>query len=221
MVEEIGDSTMLDIICPTCQKLLHVPAHFAGSTGKCTQCGGRIIVPGPGDFPGGRTREDILREQRGEPISSGFEGGAAVPVPDGVRLGAGMVASETERGGRARASIMRMIVLAGLLLVVLACVLPAIVIGYSAETKPPDPVKKPVLPVARGVLQERPLEEAPRGAEGPAEGDRQVYVTNEETFYHEASCAQLGETAAEMPLKEALAASLKPCVHCIGAEIEN
>ena len=145
---------MIHVTCPHCQRALRIPAHFAGTRGRCNSCGGPVLVPGVAAQ--GRSREEILREQQGEPVWTGFDGGTAIPAPDGIRLGAGMLAAEGETGSRAWASLGRMLVLAIILGLVAACVLPALVIGFSAETAPSEPVRKPVLPVARGAAPGAP-----------------------------------------------------------------
>lgn len=147
---------MIRVTCPQCQKTLQIPDQFAGTSGTCTECGGRILVP-----EGGRSREEILRDQQGEAWSLAGDFNGPPIRPDGIRIGAGMLATEAGQGGRARASMGRMAALGCLLLILAACALPAIVIGFSAETKPPEPAQKPVVPTARGTLPTPPQEAAP------------------------------------------------------------
>lgn len=133
-----------------------------------------------------------------------------------------------------------MLVLAVILGLIVACVLPALVIGFSAETAPPEPARKPVLPVARGLAMDettvpeappepikRPAPDAPTAPHAPATdaptsdagGELEsgtVYVTRTGERYHQATCPHLRESRMSMGLTEARAQGLKPCQACGG-----
>lgn len=40
-----GGESVVPMDCPHCLRALRIPARFAGQTGRCTHCGGRITVP--------------------------------------------------------------------------------------------------------------------------------------------------------------------------------
>src|SRR5579871_3268180 len=62
----------ISVTCGACKKQFSVPDHYAGKTGKCTQCGAPILAPSPPSFGS----DDQL---------GSFDGKAPAPPPQVVK----------------------------------------------------------------------------------------------------------------------------------------
>jgi hypothetical protein len=49
---------MIAFACPTCEAPIKVADELAGRTGKCSKCGGRMVVPGPSEAVAARASVD-------------------------------------------------------------------------------------------------------------------------------------------------------------------
>jgi hypothetical protein len=177
--------------CPACRQRLSIPDEFAGQSGRCNFCGSAIVVaPSSTVDPGVADREGRV---------SPF---AAPRRP--IRLGAGMVANEVDHAGGAGASLGRIVLLSVLALIITACILPAVVIGFSTETTPPVKPRPTVVPETRG------------GGPSPATAGPTVYVTSDGGVYHKADCTLAAGRARAISLQEARAAGRVPCGSCGG-----
>lgn len=107
---------MLTVICPNCKQTLRVPERFAGQTGACKKCGGRIIIPPmaipvhDGEPPSdSRTRNEIENEPG--PVLS-----AAASLPDRNQSQRGPIVASSPAKKDAHPSLFSYIVAAILLL---------------------------------------------------------------------------------------------------------
>lgn len=222
--QDTGD--VISLLCPKCGWDLRIPAQFAGQSGTCNRCGAAIHVPDGGLSPAARAR--IHGQQVDAPMSPSGRSSSASLRPD-----VGMIATEASGNGGAWGSLGRMALLLGLLLVIVACVLPALVIGFSAETEPAEkpPRRAVVLPSVGGAPSSDALSsDGPQVEPGTVEGrtgaalvdadsgdlNRTVYVTRSGHRYHRAGCRHLATGDAGILLGAARARGLTPCGTCGG-----
>ncbi len=171
---------MLEISCPHCGEVLHVPEKYAGQTGRCKHCGGAVAVPPlEGEGGGEDTRERV--DNTVAPASFGHYSRAAeerwedpaaqAPAEEEPAVqppAAGKPATfkiedlpqevrekyEMRRKQRRR-QLIKMGALAGVVLLVALLVLPLVLGGWAGENA--DETESPA------------VEQAP--AEDPAPGD--------------------------------------------------
>lgn len=200
---------MISVQCPACRQGLNIPDEFAGQTGRCNYCGSVVLVPNP--------------------LSATLPNSALSDLPFSAprrpaRPGAGMIANEVEHAGGAGASLGRIVVFGVLALVLAACVLPAIVMGFTAETAPEKSFRKPSLPVARGrnlpnavtPPAEAPvLVATPEPAQTPpVDENRIVMVGAKGGTYHQTNCGLVTAGARATTLRKALDEGLEACPDC-------
>lgn len=203
---------MISVECPACRQGLNIPDEFAGQSGRCNYCGSVVVVP--------------------DPTSGVVPSSALVDLPyttprRPARPGAGMVANEADYSGGAGASLGRIAFLGVLLLIVTACVLPALVLGFSVKTAPEDKSYRPRnIPAVRGgggSAAQVPKVVTPPAAPSPdpvalapVDEKRIVVVGSEGGTYHKPDCRLAGAGARAMTLRKALDRALKPCPTCGG-----
>ena len=135
-----------------------------------------------------------------------------------------MIANEAEHAGGAGASLGRILVLGVLALVLTACVLPAIVMGFTTESKPQETFHKRSIPSARGadnpIAVSRPalspvLEAAPEPIQTPPIDEKRiVMVGSKGATYHQTGCGLVTAGARATTLGKALEEGLEACPDC-------
>lgn len=55
-------ATYIQLICPSCSRLLSIPSSYAGQSGTCNSCGGRLVVPEPEEYLAGEDVEEPVEE---------------------------------------------------------------------------------------------------------------------------------------------------------------
>lgn len=144
-----------------------------------------------------------------------------------ARPGAGMIANEVEHEGGAGAGLGRILLFAFFALAVAACILPALVIGFGAETAPEEKTGRPrSIPAARGTKAPAtlvPQTEAPVAEVSPAPlqpvpvDEKRIVLTGPEGgTYHKPDCRLAGEGSRATTLRKALDRGLTPCPNCGG-----
>ena len=206
---------MIQMVCPACHEHLNIPDEFVGRSGRCNFCGSAIVVSPESDSGG---------------PSTAFEGGAASPYAAPrrpVRPGAGMVANEADHAGGVGANLGRIVLLGVFLLIITACVLPAVVIGFSTKTAPEEKSYRPrSIPAVRGggvSTTQEPKVVSPTAAPSPdpvvtapVDEKRIVVVGSQGGTYHKPDCRLAGAGARALTLRKALDRDLKPCPTCGG-----
>lgn len=185
---------MLLFSCPTCHQSLQIPEQYAGTTGRCNFCGGAILVPVPGERSGGDDCPEVAPDFYATPRRT-------------ARPGAGMLANEADYRGAHSFSVWRAGVLGCGLLLLAATLLPALIIGFAAQTAPPPETRPRSVPTARGAAPERP---AP-AVSAPVD---LVYILPTGDRYHRATCTLVTEGGAEISVAEARARGLSACAVC-------
>lgn len=200
---------MISVECPACRQGLNIPDEFAGQSGRCNYCGSVVLVPSP--------------------LSGAAPTSALSDLPFSTprrpaRPGAGMIANEAEHAGGAGSSLARILVLGIAVLALTACVLPAIVMGFTAETAPEESFRKPSLPVARGrnvpnaatPPTEAPvLVATPEPVQAPPlDENRIVMVGAKGETYHSTNCGLVTAGARATTLRKALDQGLEACPDC-------
>lgn len=206
------DGIVISVECPACRQGLNIPDEFAGQSGRCNYCGSIVVVPDP---------------TSGVASSSALADLPFATPRHPARPGAGMIANEVEHEGGAGASLGRILLLAFLALAVTACILPALVIGFSAEPAPEEKAGRPrSIPAARGAnapATPAPNAEAPVAELSPAPvppvpvDEKRIVLTNPEgRTYHKQDCRLAGEGSRATTLRKALDRGLTPCPNCGG-----
>lgn len=185
---------MIVFPCPSCRQPLQIPEQYAGTTGRCNFCGGAILVPGPGVVAGGEDCPEVVPDFYATPRRA-------------ARPGAGMLANEADYRGARSFSVWRAGVLGCGLLLLTATLLPALVIGFAAQTTPPPETRPRAVPTARGAAP------APAAPAVPAPAER-VYILATGGEYHRATCAALQGGGVEVSVAEARARGLSACAAC-------
>lgn len=201
---------MIAVECPACRQGLNIPDEFAGQTGRCNYCGSVVRVPNQ--------------------LSGGVPNSALSDLPftaprRPARPGAGMIANEEEHAGGAGSSLGRMLVFGIAALAVTACVLPAIVLGFSAETKPEaGTFREPSLPVVRGrnipsvvaPPAETPVRVAsPEPVQSPPIDEKRIVMVGATGgAYHQTGCGLVTAGARATTLGKALEEGLEACPDC-------
>ena len=199
---------MVEVICPTCGHTLRIPDEYAGQSGRCNGCGGRIVVPDACGRP-----DDPVVVPPG-PVDSRFDPAVVSTFPaSGIRPGTGMLANEGSHGGGIGASAGRIAVLGCLFGLLAVCVLPGAIIGLAAK---PD---RPVESRPRSIPAARANADSPSGANdmpGPdaGEADPIVYLATVGSVYHHANCAQLRNGRVPLTRSAALLRGYEACGDC-------
>jgi len=201
---------VISVVCPACRQGLNIPDEFAGKTGRCNYCGSVVLVPSP---------------TSGAMPSSAFSDLPFTTPRRPARPGAGMIANEEEHAGGAGSSLARMVVLGIAALALTACVLPAIVMGFSTETEPEEETfRKPSLPVARGPnipntttspAKAPVLVATPEPVQMPAINEKRiVMVGSRGGTYHHTGCRLVLPGSRATTLRQALDEGLEGCPDC-------
>ena len=201
---------MISVECPACRQGLNIPDEFAGQSGRCNYCGSIVVVPAASGASPSSALADLPFATPRRP----------------ARSGAGMLANEAEHEGGAGARLGRIILFTVLALILTACILPALVIGFSAETAPEGPQRVRSVPTARGTkgaLITPPPATAPAPAAPPAEvkappedEKRIVVVGPKGGAYHKTGCRLAGDGAQATTLGKARERGMVPCPTCGG-----
>lgn len=202
---------MISVECPACRQGLNIPDEYAGQTGRCNYCGSVVVVLGAMSGPA--------------PSSALSDLPFATPRRP-ARPGAGMLANEAEHEGGAGARFGRILLFSVLALLLTACLLPALVIGFSAETGPEETNRPRSIPVARGASGAKvilpppppPPSVTPSAApqSPPVDESRIVVAGPKGGAYHKVGCRLAGAGAQATTLGKAIERGMTPCATCGG-----
>jgi len=135
-----------------------------------------------------------------------------------------MLANEAEHEGGAGASFGRIVLFAVLALILTACILPAVVIGFSAKTGPEETYRPRSVPVARGakgaVVAPAPIADpvpTPAPVPSPPADEKRIVVAGPKGgAYHKTGCRLAGDGAQATTLGKARERGMVPCPTCGG-----
>ncbi len=201
---------MISVECPACRQGLNIPEEFAGQSGRCNYCGSIVVVPIASGASPSTALADLPFTTPRRP----------------ARPGAGMLANEAEHEGGAGARFGRILLFSVLALLLTACLLPALVIGFSAETGPVETNRPRSIPVARGTAG-APIAPLPAAAPTPAappdevkappEDEKRIVVVGPNGgAYHKTGCRLAGNGAQATTLGKARERGMVPCPTCGG-----
>ncbi len=199
---------MISVECPACRQGLNIPDEFAGQSGRCNYCGSVVFVPVAAGAAPSSALADLPFATPRRP----------------ARPGAGMLANEAEHEGGAGASFGRIVLFAVLALILTACILPAVVIGFSAKTGPEETFRPRSVPVARGekgtVVTPAPIADpvpTPVPVPAPPVDEKRIVVAGPKGgAYHKTGCRLAGEGAQATTLGKARERGMVPCPTCGG-----